>query len=137
MNILNNIIILPTELTYIIYDFLPINIRILLNKLNYILYREEYIYLKFNNGRDNPYVYKRKPMYKKYINRIIKYDLNYIMSFLYNENKNIWSSRYRVTDMGLNFIKHHKNELSYYKSLCKEYKSNKCMDILIYGNLLI
>ena len=61
INILNNIILLPNELIYIIYDFIPINIFILLNKLNYILYRNEYIHIKFNNGRDNPYIYKRKP----------------------------------------------------------------------------
>lgn len=123
---------LPKEIEDIIYEYMPINIRILLNKTNYVLYRDEYIYYKFNNGRENPYIFKRKPLYKKYVNNIIKKDMYFIMKFIYKSNNEIWKSRYRIHDKHIRGIRRYKNELNYYKALSRDYKSNKCLNILLF-----
>lgn len=104
---------LPRELVDIIFKFVPHKLLLPLNKKYY----EYYHCMLYNN--------LTKSMMESYVRFIIKKKLIYPFQNLYNENIFVWKTK------KTQFNNKKGKYLSHLNSLCIQYKSQKCREILM------
>ena len=104
---------LPRELIDLIFKFTPHKMLLQLNKKYY----EYYHSILYNN--------LNKSIMESYVRFIIKKKMNYPFQNLYNENIFVWKTK------KTQFNNKKGKYLSHLNSLCIQYKSQKCREILM------